>query len=258
MPESRPSLEMIAPTVDEAVARGAAELGVTPDRLLVEVLDEGGQGILGLGSRQARVRLTLLGGAPAARPAPSAAPAGDDEDFEDEDQQAESPGAPADREIEVARDTVRELVSRMGLAARVSGRWGEADEPEEPRPVLVDIRGDDLSLLIGRRGESLSALQYITRLIVGKELGNYLPIVVDVEGYRARRERQLRQLARRMAEQAVDGGRTMTLEPMPPAERRIIHLELRDHQRVFTESIGEGENRKVTIVPRRSEDSGRL
>src|SRR3989337_706830 len=83
MPESRPSLEMIAPTVDEAVARGAAELGVTPDRLLVEVLDEGGQGILGLGSRQARVRLTLLGGAPAARPSPPAAPAEDDEDFED-------------------------------------------------------------------------------------------------------------------------------------------------------------------------------
>jgi len=146
----------------------------------------------------------------------------------------------------------------MGLTARVSGRWGEADEPDEPRPVLVDIRGDDLSLLIGRRGESLAALQYITRLIVGKELGDYLPIVVDVEGYRARRERQLRQLARRMAEQAVERGRTMTLEPMSPAERRIIHLELRDHQRVFTESIGEGENRKVTVVPRRSEDSGRL
>src|SRR3972149_997918 len=168
MPESRPSLEMIAPTVDEAVARGAAELGVPPDRLLVEVLDEGGQGILGLGSRQARVRLTLLGGAPAARPAPSAAPAGDDEDFEDEDQQAESPGAPADREIEVARDTVRELISRMGLAARGSGRWGEADEPEEGRPGLGDIRGDDLRLLIGRRGESLSPLHSITRLIVGQ------------------------------------------------------------------------------------------
>lgn len=256
MPESRPSLEMIAPTVDEAVARGAAELGVTPDHLLVEVLDEGGHGVLGLGSRQARVRLTLLGGAPSSRPLP--APAGDDEDFQDDDSQDEAPAGPADREVEVARDTVRELVTLMGLTARVSGRWGEADEPEDPRPVLVDIHGDDLSLLIGRRGESLGALQYITRLIVGKELGSYLPIVVDVEGYRARRERQLRQLARRMAEQAVESGRTMTLEPMAPAERRIIHLELRDHQRVFTESVGEGENRKVTIIPRREEDSGRL
>jgi spoIIIJ-associated protein len=190
MTESRPSLEMIAPTVDEAVARGAAEFGVTPDRLLVEVLDEGGQGMLGLGSRQARVRLTLLGGA--TTPAPAAAPADDGEAGEEDEQ-------PIAREIEVARETVRELVSLMGLTARVSGRWGEADEPEEPRPILVDIHGDDLSLLIGRRGESLSALQYLTRLIVGKELGDYLPIVVDVEGYRARRERQLRQLARRMA-----------------------------------------------------------
>jgi spoIIIJ-associated protein len=258
MPESRPSLETIAPTVDEAVARGAAELGVTPDRLLVEVLDEGGHGMLGLGSRQARVRLTLLGGAPPPQPPSVSPPAGADEDFADEDEQIDETAGPVDREIEVARDTVRELLSLMGLTARVSGHWGESDEPDEPRPVLVDIRGDDLSLLIGRRGESLSALQYITRLIAGKELGNYLPIVVDVEGYRARRERQLRQLARRMAEQAVERGRTMTLEPMPPAERRIIHLELRDHQRVFTESVGEGEGRKVTVVPRRSEDSGRL
>src|SRR3990172_2160624 len=150
---------MIAPTVDEAVARGAAELGVTPDRLLVEVLDEGGQGILGLGSRPARGRLTMLGGAPAARPAPSAAPAGDEDDFEDEDEQTEAPGAAVDREIEVARDTVRELVSRMGLAARVSGRWGEADEPEEPRPVLVDIRGENRKVtIVPRRSEDSGRL----------------------------------------------------------------------------------------------------
>jgi spoIIIJ-associated protein len=163
-----------------------------------------------------------------------------------------------DLEIDAARETVHELVTLMGLTARVHARWGKAEEPDEPRPVLVDIRGDDLSLLIGRHGESLAALQYIARLIVGKQLGNYLPILVDVEGYRSRRERQLRQLARRMADQAIERGRTMTLEPMPPAERRIIHLELRDHQQVFTESIGEGDHRKVTIVPRGPEDSGRL
>jgi spoIIIJ-associated protein len=246
---------MITPTVEEAVARGAAELGVSPDRVLVEVLDEGGQGLLGLGARQARVRLTLLGGASAA---PSPLPQAEDELDEDEELAEETDSAAGGRELQVARDTVRELVSLMGLTARVAGRWGEADEPDEPRPILIDIRGDDLSLLIGRRGESLAALQYLTRLIVGKELGGYAPIVVDVEGYRARRERQLRQLARRMADQAIERDRTMTLEPMPPAERRIIHLELRDHPRVFTESVGEGEDRKVTIVPRHGEDSGRL
>jgi spoIIIJ-associated protein len=112
------------------------------------------------------------------------------------------------------------------------------------------LHGTDLSILIGHRGETLAALQYITRLIVGKELHRPLPIVLDVEGYRARRERQLRQLAQRMAQQAVERGRTMTLEPMPANERRIIHIELRDHAQVTTESIGEGEHRKVTIIPR--------
>ncbi len=254
MAESHTSLEVIAPTVDQAVAQGAAELGVSVQKLLVEVLDEGSAGVLGMGSRQARVRLTVLG-MPTPRPA---APAeGEFEDDEPEEEVDDEPG-PLDHDLEVARDTVRELVSLMGVSARVTARWGEADEPDEPRPLLVDIRGDDLSLLIGRRGESLAALQYLTRLIVGKELGTYAPIQVDVEGYRARRERQLRQLARRMADQAVDRGRTMTLEPMTPAERRIIHLELRDHQLVYTESVGVGDQRKVTVVPRQSQDGPRL
>ena len=247
MPESRPSLEIIAPTVDEAVTRGAAELGVSPQRLLVEVLDEGGHGVLGMGARQARVRLTLLGSTVPVSPAPAEVEGEEDEEL-----------GPADRELEVSRDTVRELVGLMGLTARVTCRWGEAEDTNDPRPLLVDIRGDDLSLLIGRRGESLAALQYITRLIVGKEIGTYSPIVIDVEGYRARREKQLRQLARRMADQAIESGRTMTLEPMTPAERRIIHLELRDHPRVYTESVGEGEQRKVTVIPRGPEESGRL
>ncbi|HKY83853.1 MAG TPA: RNA-binding cell elongation regulator Jag/EloR [Anaerolineales bacterium] len=246
MPDSRPSLEIIAPTVDEAVVRGAAELGVSPQRLLVEVLDEGGQGVLGMGARQARVRLTLLGAPVPAKPTP--------EPEEDEEEEL----GPTDPALDVSRETVRELVSLMGLQARVTSRWGEADSRDDTRPLLVDVRGDDLSLLIGRRGESLAALQYITRLIVGKEIGDYAPIVIDVEGYRARRERQLRQLAQRMADEAVERARTMTLEPMPPAERRIIHLELRDHPRVYTESVGEGEQRKVTVIPRGAEDTGQL
>jgi spoIIIJ-associated protein len=250
MPDSRPNIEIIAPTVEEAVARGAEELGVSADRLLVEVIDEGGGGLLGLSPRQARVRLTLLGsgGGPERPAGRSAAP---DPDLDEDELDSEQPIA---RELQVARDTVHELISLIGLEARVFSRWGQVDDPDEPRPVVVDVMGDDLSLLIGRRGESLAALQYITRLIVGKELGDYAPIIVDVEGYRARREKQLRQLARRMADQAMERGRTMTLEPMTPAERRIIHLELRDHKDVYTESIGEGDQRKVTIIPRRGQD----
>ncbi len=114
----------------------------------------------------------------------------------------------------------------------------------------VDIRGDDLSILIGPKAETLNALQYIAGLIISKEIGHSLPLVVDVEGYRARRSQQIRQLARRMAEQAVRTGRRQVLEPMPASERRLVHIELRDHPDVSTESVGEEPRRKVTILPK--------
>lgn len=238
MPDPKTSLEMIAPSVEEAIARGAAELGLPPEALEVEVLDEGARGMLGLGARQARVRLTLRAHPPVqAEIGPEA--------------EEESRGTEPQQAISVTRETVRELLTRMGIRARVECSWGEAPEPEEPRPLMVDVRGEDLSILIGRRGETLAALQYIVRLIVGKELQEPVPIVIDVQGYRARRERQLRSMARRMAQQAIEQDRITMLEPMSPAERRIIHLELHDHPQVYTESVGEGDRRKVTIIPRR-------
>lgn len=238
MPEQRPSVEIIAPTVDEAVARGAAELGVAPDALEVLVLDEGGKGLFGLGLRQARVRLSLKGDTvPDAVPERLAAARTETSEEDDEG-------------LRVAEDTVHELLERMGVDATIRARWGEPTGDDTPRTAFLDLHGGDLSILIGHRGETLAALQYITRLIAGKELHRPLPIVLDVEGYRARRERQLRQLAQRMAAQAIERGRTMTLEPMPANERRLIHLELRDHAEVTTESIGEGDHRKVTIIPR--------
>ena len=253
MPDERLSVEVTAPTIEQAVARGAAELGVSTDALEVEVLDEGGKGMFGLGLRQPRVRLTVKSTppseAPRARPAvkvpaPSEAPRSRPapKAFESSEEEDEA--------LRVTEDTLQELLQRMGVDAKVVARWAEPNESEAPRNVLVDLHGGDLSILIGHRGETLSALQYITRLIVGKELQHPLPVVLDVDGYRARRETQLRQLAQRMAQQAIERGRTMTLEPMPANERRIIHIELRDHAQVTTESIGEGDHRKVTIIPR--------
>ncbi len=116
--------------------------------------------------------------------------------------------------------------------------------------MLVEVHGNDLSILIGRRSEVLNALQYISSLIVSKEVGHWIPILIDVQGYRTRRERQLRMLARRMADQALQSGKRQVLEPMPPSERRIIHLELRNHAEVDTESVGEEPYRKVTIIPK--------
>jgi spoIIIJ-associated protein len=253
MPDSQPNLEIIAPSVEEAVARGVAELGLPEEALEVEVLDEGSRGVLGVGARQARVRLTIRGARPQPsspepqtvlrRDIPAEEPSREESSFPD-DLDAEEMEVP-----EIAKAIVEELLTRMDVDAVVKARWGEPDAPGKIRPLLVDVHGDDLSLLIGRRGETLSALQYVTRLIVGKELHKPVAIVIDVEGYRARREETLRRLARRMAEQAIDRHRTMSLEPMPANERRIIHIELKDNPKVSTESIGEGNHRKVTIIP---------
>ena len=115
---------------------------------------------------------------------------------------------------------------------------------------MVDIRGQDLGVLIGHRGETLNAFQYISSSMVGKETQQFIHLIVDVEGHRDRRERHLRQLAQRMAEQVIKTGRKLTLEPMPAAERRVIHMELREHPVVTTQSSGEEPHRKITIFPK--------
>jgi spoIIIJ-associated protein len=138
----------------------------------------------------------------------------------------------------------------MKINAEVTARYSDEDEYKGRKPILVDIHGDDLSILIGRKAETLNALQYITSLILGKELGRSTPLSVDVEGYRSRRQQQIRQLANRIAEQVIQTDRRQALEPMPANERRIIHIELRDHPEVYTESMGEGDRRKVVIYPK--------
>ena len=245
MAEKKTSLEVIAPTVEEAVTQGAEELGIPEGELHVEVLDEGGKGFLGISARQARVRLTV--GIPDDAPAPTEQPAQDDSS------PASSGAPPSDEEAEAVRaahDTVVELVQRLGLEAEVTAEWGEKDPEARIRPLLVDVQGDDLGILIGRGGETLTALQYISRLIVAKELERPVAVVIDIEGYRARREQQLSQMAQKMAAQATELDQTVELEPMPPNERRIIHVALRDNPAVTTESIGEGSGRKVTIIPK--------
>jgi spoIIIJ-associated protein len=137
----------------------------------------------------------------------------------------------------------------MNLEASVSATFGDPGDNLPHPPILVDIKGDDLSVLIGRRAKTLNALQYITRLILGKELEHGIPLSIDVEGYRERREMQVRQLARRVADQVADTQREQALEPMPPNERRFAHLELQDEELVYTESIGAEPNRKVIIYP---------
>lgn len=237
MSKERATLEMIAPTIEDAVENALKELGMSENEVDIEVLDEGSKGFIGIGGRHARVRLTIKGevGEAAKQAIERAAqPIVDNEDMENL--------------LSIAEATVEELLAKMNVRANVEARAAEHQEEEIPS-IKVDITGDDLSILIGRRAETLNALQYITRLIVGKELGRATRLQVDVEGYRARRERSLEKLAQRMASQAVKSGRTQALEPMPANERRIIHLALRDNEEVTTESVGDEPKRKVTIIP---------
>lgn len=253
MNQKRTSLEVIAPSVDEAVEKGLDDLGIPRDAVEIEILDEGSRGLFGLGSRQARVRLTIKAARRPERPSvqkPEPAPVEEPRPQPAVEPQAETLTSEEEYLVTTARETVRELLDKMKVrGATVTAEFGEADDDRSRAPINVDVHGDDLSILIGRRAETLNALQYITSLIVSKELGRFVPIVVDVEGYRVRRDNQLRQLARRMAEQAIKTGRRQILEPMPANERRIVHIELRENPDVTTESVGEDPRRKVTIIP---------
>ena len=223
------SIEVSAPTVEEAIAKGLAELGKAEDEVEIEVLNPGSRGVLGIGAREALVRLSFV-----------------------ESEEEEAP--PIEESVEqIARETLQELLAKMEVKAGVSIRpEEEMPQDEDAPPFILDITGDDLGGLIGRRGQTLQALQYITRLIVSREVQHWVNLVVDVEKYKARREKSLRQLAHRMAERVSFGRQPVALEPMPPNERRIIHMALRDHLVVTTKSIGKGEQRKVTIVPKGS------
>jgi spoIIIJ-associated protein len=209
-------------TVDEAVEKALAELGLDRSQVDVEVVREGRGGILGIGGEEAQVVV---------RPKEEAGLEGED--------------------VKCAVEVLEALLSYLQIEASVRVR-----APETPGDgvglvkAVLDVSGDDLGILIGRRGDTLASLQYVVSLIVGRKLKTKIAVGVDVEGYRRRREQSLKSLALHMAERVKATGQTATLEPMPPNERRIVHLALAREPAVITESIGEGENRKVVIYPK--------
>lgn len=152
---------------------------------------------------------------------------------------------------DTAKEALESLLSRLGVEASVAP---EAKPPfeqgtEVPEVITINVTGDDLGILIGRRGQTLAALQHIVRLMVAHQVKARVPIVIDVEGYKQRRYSALQSLAWRMAEQVKERKKPFALEPMPAYERRIIHLALADDPEVTTESTGVGEVRKVVITP---------
>jgi spoIIIJ-associated protein len=224
MKEKRATLEVIAPSVEEAIEKGLADLGLPEEAVEVEILDQGSRGLFGLGSRHARIRLAVKSAGEqesvAATPKPAAAtpekpqpspkiehkPVAQTPSEKQETRPTPTAAAVTigeDIELQVAKDTVSELLDTMKVQASVSVRFGEADDQRSRVPILIDVRGDDLSILIGRRAGDPECSPIHLQPYRKQELGRPLSLVIDVEGYRARREGQIRQLARRMAEQAV-------------------------------------------------------
>jgi spoIIIJ-associated protein len=206
---------MTARTVEEAIELARKELDAEPEEVEVEILSRGKAGFLGIGGEPARVRVTKL---PQGRSAATLA---------------------------------TEAVNRILAAARVNlvSTLRAANDPEVGGPI-IDLTGDDSGLLIGRRGQTLQSLQFLVNLIVRKTYGENVRVLLDVERYRERREASLRDMAVKVASRVVQSGRSITLEPMSAADRRIIHVSLTDHPGVSTESAGVGEDRKVTVMPK--------
>jgi spoIIIJ-associated protein len=250
-------LEVRGDNVDKAIEAGLAQLKLSRQDVSIEVLDEGSSGFLGLGGRDAIVRLTVK-----AKPVVETKPV--QETFEKKPEptavtaavpepnkrEAVETAAPTDSESEgeTALDVINNLLEKMQVGAETTLNLSEPDDLTGERRWVVDVEGKDLGVLIGPRGETLNALQYVSRLMVGHQLHQRPHFIVDVEGYRSRREQALARLAERMAKKVVSRGKPLSLEPMPPNERRIIHMTLRDHDKVFTQSKGEGSRRQVRIL----------
>jgi spoIIIJ-associated protein len=209
-------------TVEEAVQRALHQLGVSRDEVEVNVIREGKSGILGIGAEEAIVQVT-----------PIPKPKGDT--------------------AEVARAVIEQLLQLLGVTGTIElgAPPVVAEEEGATSAVALNIKGEDLGILIGRRGQTLAALQYIVRLLVGRQVKTWAPIIIDVQGYKQRRYQALESFANQMAERVKTKGAPFTLEPMPAYERRIVHLALAKHPDVITESIGQGETRKVVIRPKK-------
>lgn len=269
------SIESKAKTMEEAVSLGLEQLGVSFEDVNIDILDEGHKGFLGLlGAKPVVVRLTVkenaeetnvlkdvkLGLNPekpkaekTARPAaaksagkkaPAEKPVPKAEKPAEKPAEKKAPAAPADGVAPEAKaeEFLRNVTKLMGVDVTIDSKRDDEGN------VRVDMHGDTLGILIGRRGETLDALQYLTSLYVNRGQEGYTRVTLDTENYRAKREEALTRLANRMANRAVKTGRKVVLEPMNPYERRILHSALQKNENVSTHSEGEEPNRHVVIT----------
>jgi spoIIIJ-associated protein len=206
-------IEMTARTVEEAIEVALKELDADRSDVEIDVVSRGKAGLLGIGAEPAKVRVTMLDAPPEI--------------------------------VTVASEVIESLLSLMEADVVLTLKQVHNEDLDGP---IFEIEGDDAGLLIGRKGETLKTLQFLVRYIVSQRLDDRVNMMIDVEGYQERRHQSLANMARRVARRVTDTGEPITLEPMPPNERRIVHLTLSDHPRVTTESTGTGSYRQVVIL----------
>ncbi|MGC8786212.1 MAG: RNA-binding cell elongation regulator Jag/EloR [Anaerolineae bacterium] len=253
--KSSRSIEVSARTVDEAVLKALEQLGLSREEVTIEVIKPGSRGLLGLRGEDAVVRVT-------AKEPPSSTveevleqlPSTGEETAPSSGVQAvqtELPAAGQEVLAQLGSEVLQNLLSYMGLQARVTREEVPAEMQAEAPVVAFNISGTDLGVLIGRRGETLRDLQYLTCLLISRQTQHWPNVIVDVEHYKSRRQKSLVDLARRMANRVRITAQPVSLEPMPAYERRIVHLALRDDPDVYTESVGQDDKRKVVILPKK-------
>lgn len=280
---SKKTIDAKGSDVESAVAKGLAELGLSREAVTIEIIDEGSRGLFGLGGRPAMVRLTATAAPeatpppvitrpappitpvpvapviaparpipPPAKPVAAAAPRpprqNHDEAEEENDALTEEELA---KEGETALEVIGTLLSHLSIKAETRLTVSDPDDLTGRSINTINITGNDLGMLIGQRGETLDAIQFISRLMISHRLERKATFTIDIESYRQRRKEALARLAERMAQKVTKQRRPVTLEPMPPHERRAVHMALRNFRGVYTQSTGTGDRRRVRIFPER-------
>lgn len=223
-------------TIDQAIDNALKLLAVERDKITVDILSEGRRGILGFGSQKARIRAALRQSAFESQPSTSTVFAVDDQP---------APSAEMAAIGQKAKQVLAEILSLMGFQAEVELKTGERTDE-----MVLDVRGDNSALLIGRKGQTLEALQYlVTRLAIERGGVEGPHIIVDVENYRDRRRKSLQDMALRLGEKAKRQRKTVTVDALSAADRRVIHAALQDDPWVTTKSLGQGSYRRLLIIP---------
>ncbi|MCH5211848.1 MAG: protein jag [Oscillospiraceae bacterium] len=240
------SIEKRAKSVDEAIEEALNELGIKREEAEIEIIQEASKGFLGLGSKEAIVKVSVKGAVPAATEAA--------------EESAQEAKADAPKEVsrvydsekpeENAKNFINDILSAMGLEVEITASF-------DGETVNVNLEGENMGIVIGKRGDTLDSIQYLTSLVVNQNSEDYIKVSIDTENYRAKRSEALIKLSERLAQKVAKTGKKFALEPMNPYERRIIHSNLQDNEEVTTFSVGQEPYRKVVIAPKNPKPYGR-